>query len=128
MSRVQLAVLAAVLLGLALPACSLSQPAPKDFVLVDKHAAENAPPASSSPPGNWGKIGKETGAPEKGVSEKGAGRGAANSLQAAELACKAETERKGIGSLVGIFSRLRKGSADEDYVACMKARGYEVKP
>lgn len=126
MSRVQLAVLAAVLLGAALPACSLSQPASKDFVLVDKHAAENDAPASSSPPGNWGKIGQA--APEKGVSEKGAGRGAANSLQAAELACKAETERKGIGSLVGIFSRLRKGSADEDYVACMKARGYEVKP
>ena len=23
---------------------------------------------------------------------------------------------------------FRKGSADEDYIACMKARGYEVKP
>ncbi|MGD9501782.1 MAG: hypothetical protein AB7V40_04765 [Methyloceanibacter sp.] len=51
-----------------------------------------------------------------------------NSLEAAQEACKAETERKGIASLVGIVSRLRKGSADEDYVACMKARGFEVKP
>ena len=51
-----------------------------------------------------------------------------NTLEAAELACKEETERKGIASVVGIFSRFRRGSADEDYVACMKARGYEVKP
>ena len=53
---------------------------------------------------------------------------AGNTLAAAELACKAETKKKGIGSVVAIFSRFRKGSADEDYIACMKARGYEVKP
>jgi hypothetical protein len=51
-----------------------------------------------------------------------------NTLEAAELTCKAKTKEKSIGSVVAIFSRLRKGSADEDYVACMKARGYEVKP
>jgi hypothetical protein len=45
-----------------------------------------------------------------------------------QQACKEETERKGIGSVLGIMSRLRKGSADEDYIACMKARGYEAKP
>ena len=53
---------------------------------------------------------------------------AGNTLEAAEPACKEETKQKGINSVVNIFSRLRKGSADEDYVACMKARGYEVKP
>jgi len=51
-----------------------------------------------------------------------------NTLEKAELACKGETKRKGITSVVAIFSRFRKGSADEDYIACMKARGYEVKP
>lgn len=51
-----------------------------------------------------------------------------NTLAAAELACQAETKRKGVASVVNIFSRFRRGSADEDYVACMKARGYEVKP
>ena len=51
-----------------------------------------------------------------------------NTLEEAEKACKEETERKGIGSVLGIMSRLRRGSADDDYVACMKARGYEVKP
>lgn len=51
-----------------------------------------------------------------------------SALEAAELACKEETRRKGIASVVNIFSRLRRGSADEDYLACMKARGFEVKP
>jgi hypothetical protein len=50
-----------------------------------------------------------------------------NTLEAAELACKEETKRKGIASVLAILSRLRKGAADEDYVACMKRRGYEVK-
>jgi hypothetical protein len=46
-----------------------------------------------------------------------------NSLEAADIACKEETSKKGVASVVGIFSRLRKGAADEDYIACMKARG-----
>ena len=50
-----------------------------------------------------------------------------NTLEAAELACKAETQTKGIASITAIFSRFRKGSADEDYIACMKTRGFEVK-
>jgi hypothetical protein len=50
-----------------------------------------------------------------------------NTLEAAERICKTETTRKGIGSIAGIFSRLRKGAAEEDYGACMKRRGYEVK-
>ena len=51
-----------------------------------------------------------------------------NTLEEAELACQAQTKKKGMASVVAIFSRFRKGSADEDYIACMKARGYEVKP
>ncbi len=49
-----------------------------------------------------------------------------NTLAAAEAACKEETRAKGIASLTAIFSRFRKGAADEDYVACMKRRGFEV--
>ncbi len=50
-----------------------------------------------------------------------------NTLEAAEAACKVETETKGIASITAIFSRFRKGSADQDYIACMKERGFEVK-
>jgi hypothetical protein len=47
-------------------------------------------------------------------------------LEAARTACTEETKRKGIASVVGILSRLRPGASNEDFVACMKARGYEV--
>ena len=53
---------------------------------------------------------------------------AGNTLEAAEAACKEETKRKGIASILAIFSHFRKGAADEDYIACMKVHGYEVKP
>jgi hypothetical protein len=50
-----------------------------------------------------------------------------NTLKQAEADCKAETEKKGIASITAIFSHFRKGAADEDYVACMKDRGFEVR-
>jgi hypothetical protein len=46
--------------------------------------------------------------------------------ETASKACKEETERKGFGSVLGIFSRLRPGSSEADYAACMKARGYDT--
>ena len=58
----------------------------------------------------------------------GAAEESGNKLKTAEQDCQKETEKKSIGSVVAIFTHLRKGSADDDYVACMKARGYEVKP
>ncbi len=49
-----------------------------------------------------------------------------NTLEAAKLACTEETKTKGIATITAIFSRLRKGSADEDFIACMKERGFEA--
>lgn len=46
--------------------------------------------------------------------------------EAATKACKDETETKGFSSIVGIFSRLRRGSAEEQFAACMKKRGYDA--
>ena len=60
MSRVTLPLLAIGLLGLQLSACSHAEPPPKDFVLVDPHAAEDAPPDPGAP-GSWSRIGKEKG-------------------------------------------------------------------
>ena len=49
-------------------------------------------------------------------------------LEVVEADCKAEAERKGTASMLAIFSRLRRGSGDADYLACMKEHGYDVKP
>lgn len=86
--------LAALLLPILLQGCSMSDPAPRQFVRVT----------------------------ETPVRETDAEK-----LEAARTACKEETKRKGIRSVVGILSRLRPGASDEDYIACMRARGYEVK-
>ena len=94
MARVGPAVLVACLLGALASACSLAEPRPQNFTLVDQRPAK--------------------------AEEAG------NTLEAAERACKEDTRKKGIKSVVNIFSRLRQGAADEDYVACMKRRGYEV--
>lgn len=50
----------------------------------------------------------------------------AKAYEEATKACKEETERKGFSSVLGIFSRLRHGSTEEQFAACMKRRGYEV--
>ena len=83
-------------------------------------------PRRRTSPGNFSKIGKEKGGKAKQTKEAAAE--GAPSLEAVEAVCKAETERKGTASMLAIFSRLRRGSADADYIACMKERGYEVKP
>jgi hypothetical protein len=48
------------------------------------------------------------------------------SLDEAKEACQSDTRRNGYKSIFAIVSRLRKGSASEDYIACMKNRGYDV--
>jgi hypothetical protein len=50
----------------------------------------------------------------------------ADAHEAATKACKDETEKKGFSSIVGIFSRFRHGSTEEQFAACMKKKGYDA--
>ena len=128
MSRVTLPLLAMGLLGLQLSACSHAEPPPKDFVLVDPHAAEDAPPADTGVPGSWSKIGKDKAKGGKAKRAKGPVADGPPPLEVVEAGCKAEADRKSTASMLAIFSRLRRGSGDADYLACMKQHGYDVKP
>ena len=48
-------------------------------------------------------------------------------LEQASQACKSEqTREKGIKSVLAIVSRMRPGAVDEDYVNCMRNKGYTV--
>ena len=47
-------------------------------------------------------------------------------LEQASKTCKETTRDKGIKSVLAIVSRLRPGAVDEDYIACMKNKGYTV--
>ena len=48
------------------------------------------------------------------------------SFTAASKACKEQTRDKGFNSVLAIVSRLRPGAVDQDYIACMKSKGYTV--
>ena len=48
-----------------------------------------------------------------------------NTLEQATEACKQEAQVKTLGSVVGVFSYLRRGM-DKEFVTCMKERGYEA--
>ena len=50
----------------------------------------------------------------------------AAALEAASKSCKASTRDRGIKSVLAIVSRMRPGAVDEDYIACMKKKGYEA--
>lgn len=50
----------------------------------------------------------------------------ADARDAASKACKDEAEKKGFSSIIGIFSRFRHGSTEEQFATCMKNRGFEV--
>ena len=47
-------------------------------------------------------------------------------LAQASQACKEQTREKGIKSVLAIVSRMRPGAVDEDYVNCMRNKGYAV--
>ena len=48
-------------------------------------------------------------------------------IEQASQACKSEqTREKGIKSVLAIVSRMRPGAVDEDYVNCMRNKGYTV--
>jgi hypothetical protein len=47
-------------------------------------------------------------------------------IEQASKTCKDDTRDKGIKSVLAIVTRMRPGAVDEDYIACMKDKGYTV--
>ena len=47
-------------------------------------------------------------------------------LEQASQSCKESTREKGIKSVLAIVTRLRPGAVDEDYINCMRNKGYSV--
>ena len=47
-------------------------------------------------------------------------------IEEASKNCKEQTRAKGFNSVLAIVSRLRPGAVDQDYIACMKGKGYTV--
>lgn len=47
-------------------------------------------------------------------------------LEQASAACKQATLDKGTKSVLAIFTRLRPNALNEDYISCMKNKGFTV--
>ena len=47
-------------------------------------------------------------------------------MEEASKTCKEQTRGKGFNSVLGILWRLRPGAVDQDYIACMKGKGFTV--
>jgi hypothetical protein len=50
----------------------------------------------------------------------------ATAIEQASQACKSELRQKGTKSVLAILSSMRPGAVDENYVKCMKTKGYAV--
>lgn len=50
----------------------------------------------------------------------------ATAIEQASQACKSELRQKGTKSVLAILSSMRPGAVDENYVKCMKTKGYTV--
>jgi hypothetical protein len=117
------------LLGLALAACSLANPASHTFTSNNARPAAASGTQTADASDSKAKHGKHKkgGKGEKG--DKGStappkSPGAA--LAAAEHNCRDTARDNGIKSVLSIVTHLRPGAFDEEYVACMKTKGYEV--
>jgi hypothetical protein len=131
MAKRKIAGLAAGALGLALSACSLAGPSNHTF-LTGAGQPIPAPPAEASPWTGPGQLKTKTKtktkpgetAPKPAAAPDPVDPGVA--LAAAVSACKDATRDKGIKSITAIFSHLRPEAVDQDYIDCMKGKGYTV--
>ena len=86
------------------------------LILLAGCSHQELPPVASTP----------SATPAVASGDKAEDAAKAKAYETASKACKEETEKKGFGSVLGIFSRLRPGSSEADYAACMKLRGYDA--
>ena len=121
------------LIGLALSACSLANPSAQTFTSNNSATAAAADPQTADASASKAKHGKHKKGGKGGKGDKGdkgdappQPRDPASALAAAEKFCRDTARDKGIKSVLSILTHLRPGAYDEEYVACMKSKGYQV--
>jgi hypothetical protein len=126
--------LAACAFCVALGACSLAGPSNHHtYLTASGQPITPAAPAQTSPWADAGvaktstktkrkKDSSTTSQPTPAAAPVDPGA----ALAAAINTCKSATRDKGIKSVLAIVSHMRPGAVDEDYVACMKDKGYTV--
>jgi hypothetical protein len=118
------------LIGLALSACSLANPSAHTFTSSNSATAAAADSQTADASAPKAKHGKHKKGGKGGKGDKGDAPlqpiDPASALAAAEKFCRDTARDKGIKSVLSILTHLRPGAYDEEYVACMKSKGYQV--
>jgi hypothetical protein len=117
------------LFGLALSACSLANPAAHTFTSNNATAAPANNPQTADASDAKAKHGKHKKGSKGDKADKGGetpAKDPAAALASAEHSCRGTARDNGIKSVLSIVTHLRPGAYDEEYVACMKGKGYEV--
>ena len=118
--------LGACLLGMLLLGCSRPGPPPPNL-------ATDAPaPTSSTAPASADSADVKKGAKKKGAKEnetketKVVKQSDQEAYKTAMNACSADAQKKTMGSILAIFTRLRPGAYSTNYADCMKTHGIDV--
>jgi hypothetical protein len=118
--------LGACLLGMLLLGCSRPGPPPPNL-------ATDAPaPTSSTAPASADSADVKKGAKKKGAKENGTKetkvvkQSDQEAYKTAMNACSADAQKKTMGSILAIFTRLRPGAYSANYADCMKTHGIDV--
>jgi hypothetical protein len=119
--------LGACLLGMLLLGCSRPGPPPPNLATdAPAPTSSTAPASADSADVKKGGV-KKKGAKETGTKEtKVVKQSDQEAYKTAMNACSADAQKKTMGSILAIFTRLRPGAYSTNYADCMKTHGIDV--
>ena len=117
----------ACLLGMLLLGCSRPGPPPPNLATdAPAPTSSTAPASADSADVKKGGV-KKKGAKETGTKEtKVVKQSDQEAYKTAMNACSADAQKKTMGSILAIFTRLRPGAYSTNYADCMKTHGIDV--
>jgi hypothetical protein len=119
--------LGACLLGMLLLGCSRPGPPPPNLATdAPAPTSSTAPASADSADVKKGGV-KKKGAKENETKEtKVVKQSDQEAYKTAMNACSADAQKKTMGSILAIFTRLRPGAYSTNYADCMKTHGIDV--
>ncbi len=119
--------LGACLLGMLLLGCSRPGPPPPNLATDAPAPTSSTAPASADSADVKKGGAKKKGAKENGTKEtKVVKQSDQEAYKTAMNACSADAQKKTMGSILAIFTRLRPGAYSTNYADCMKTHGIDV--
>jgi hypothetical protein len=117
--------LGACLLGMLLLGCSRPGPPPPNLA-ISAPAPTSSTASASADSADVKKVGKVKLAKDAKDAKANKGSSDQEAYKTAMNACSADAQKKTLGSILAIFTRLRPGAYSANYADCMKTHGIDV--